>query len=315
MLRLGEGKRDAAWQDLCACHRLARFVGRGATLIESLVAIAIDIIASRADLAFMEDSGVGGRQLEKCLRELESLPPLPSVADKVELGERFTFLDNVTWLDQFGVSYLETLARGEAPDKHRERDRVLEGIDWNPALRNINKLYDRLAAALRENDRAMRQKKLQDIENDLEELKKKGPGQWSQIEIFLAGDSAAGVRGKYIGDVLMALMVPAVSKVERAADLARQVEANLHVAFALAWYRREHGHYPNELAVLAPNYLKKIPHDLFSGTPLIYRPKKDGYLFYSVGQNGKDEGGRWFDDTPPGDDLAVRMPLPEPRRK
>src|SRR5262249_53400649 len=35
MLHLGEGRREAAWEDLAACHRLARLVGCGATLIEN----------------------------------------------------------------------------------------------------------------------------------------------------------------------------------------------------------------------------------------------------------------------------------------
>ena len=33
-------------------------------------------------------------------------------------------------------------------------------------------------------------------------------------------------------------------------------------------------------------------------------------MFYSVGVNGKDDGGRKIDDDPPGDDLPVSMPLP-----
>src|SRR5439155_11112141 len=45
MLRVGEGKPDAAWQDLVACHRLGRLLGRGGSLIEGLTGIAIDRIA------------------------------------------------------------------------------------------------------------------------------------------------------------------------------------------------------------------------------------------------------------------------------
>ena len=56
------------------------------------------------------------------------------------------------------------------------------------------------------------------------------------------------------------------------------------------------------------------PGDVFSGKALVYRPADKGYLVYSVGANGKDEGGRWTDDDPPGDDLRVRMPLPELKR-
>ena len=65
---------------------------------------------------------------------------------------------------------------------------------------------------------------------------------------------------------------------------------------------------------LAPTYLKKIPDDLFSEKPLIYRPEDKGYLLYSVGINGMDEDGRGYGDEPRGDDLSVRMP-PEPRDK
>jgi hypothetical protein len=38
-------------------------------------------------------------------------------------------------------------------------------------------------------------------------------------------------------------------------------------------------------------------------------------LFYSVGANGIDDGGRWLDDDPPGDDPGVRMPLSELKPK
>jgi hypothetical protein len=57
--------------------------------------------------------------------------------------------------------------------------------------------------------------------------------------------------------------------------------------------------------------VKEIPPDLFSGKPLIFRPSENGYLLYSVGVNGKDEGGRGEEDMAPGDDLSVRMPQPD----
>jgi len=104
-------------------------------------------------------------------------------------------------------------------------------------------------------------------------------------------------------------------KVQAAADRIEQVENNLQLAFALAAYQREEGNYPATLDALAPKYLKEVPLDLFSGKPLIYQPSEKGYLLYSVGVNGKDEGGRSFDDDPPGDDLVVRMPLPALRNQ
>jgi hypothetical protein len=56
--------------------------------------------------------------------------------------------------------------------------------------------------------------------------------------------------------------------------------------------------------------MAKVPGDLFSGKTLIYHRTENGYLFYSVGPNGIDEQGRWYNDEPPGDDPNVRMPMP-----
>ena len=62
---------------------------------------------------------------------------------------------------------------------------------------------------------------------------------------------------------------------------------------------------------MRPITSRRSPAISSPGKPLIYKPTAKGYLFYSVGQNGKDDGGRWYDDDPPGDDPGVKMPLPE----
>src|SRR5262249_19668430 len=97
---------------------------------------------------------------------------------------------------------------------------------------------------------------------------------------------------------------------QRHADWHEQSQRNLRLAFALAAYRGEHQRYPDKLDVLAPKSLPEVPTDLYSGRALIYCPSANGYLLYSVGVNGRDEGGRASADTPPGDDPHVRMPLP-----
>src|SRR5439155_5864966 len=120
---------------------------------------------------------------------------------------------------------------------------------------------------------------------------------------------------KVIGDRLIPMCSPNVRRLHELAARDDQVQKNLYLAFALAGYQRDHGRYPAKLDALAPKYLAKIPVDLFSGKPLIYRPSKDGYLLYSVGVNGRDDHGRGIEDDPRGDDLSVRMPLPEQARK
>jgi hypothetical protein len=64
------------------------------------------------------------------------------------------------------------------------------------------------------------------------------------------------------------------------------------VACALERCRRVTGQYPESLEALAPRFLDKLPHDLFTGQPLKYRRTPDGkFLLYSVGWNQKDDGG------------------------
>ena len=96
-------------------------------------------------------------------------------------------------------------------------------------------------------------------------------------------------------------------------DQRAQRQRNLSIAFALAAYRSDHVTYAHKLNDLVPNYVSSLPNDIFSGTALKYRQSGKGYLLYSVGINGKDEGGHSYDDDPPGDDLAIHVPIPEPK--
>ena len=57
-----------------------------------------------------------------------------------------------------------------------------------------------------------------------------------------------------------------------------------------------------------PKYLATVPRDAFNEKPLAYRKTDTGYLFYSVGVNGVDNGGQLLTDVPLGDDVGVRMP-------
>jgi len=64
-------------------------------------------------------------------------------------------------------------------------------------------------------------------------------------------------------------------------------------SLALHAYKLDHGSYPSSLAQLAPAYLESLPADPFapSGT-FKYRRIGNKYLLYSVGPDGKDDGGK-----------------------
>ncbi|MEX2026028.1 MAG: hypothetical protein WEH44_01985, partial [Pirellulaceae bacterium] len=170
MLRLGEKKFDEAWQDLLSCHRLARLVSRGATLIEGLVGIALDQVASSAGLAYLEHAPLDVRQVKQHLKDLRALPPLAACADKIDLGERFLYLDGLQLIRRGKVSLVRGLAgREEKPSP--EELKALAAMDWEPALRAGNRWFDRLVAALRIEDRARREATLDQLVTDVQKLK------------------------------------------------------------------------------------------------------------------------------------------------
>lgn len=295
MLRFGEGKPDDAWADVLAAHRLGRLVGRGGTLIEALVGYAIDGVAAAATLTYLEHPGLTADTLRGRLRDLQALPPVPPVADNIDRGERLFYLDS-----------LQTLRRG-GDGSDPEKVKAAQQLDWALIGRDGAKWFDRMVAALRKPTRAEREKALGAIEAELRKLKGDAPKGNDALHALMAGKDGFGPAvSQQISNVLVSLLTPAVGKVAGAYDRSVQTDRNLQVAVALAAYRADRGTFPAKLADLAPGYLKAVPDDLFSGEPLVYKPAEKGYLLYSVGLNGKDDGGPR--DGTQVDDFGVRVP-------
>jgi hypothetical protein len=117
-----------------------------------------------------------------------------------------------------------------------------------------------------------------------------------------------------LGQCFIVFMLPAFDTGMKAENRSVMQWEATQLGFALAAYRTDHGSYPKNLAELSPQYVVKIPKDIFTNGNLIYRPQENGFLLYSVGINGKDDGGRGYDDrtedeaTKDYDDLSVRVP-------
>ena len=46
------------------------------------------------------------------------------------------------------------------------------------------------------------------------------------------------------------------------------------------------------LADLVPRFLAAVPTDPFNGAPLRYKRSEQGFIVYSIGPDGHDDGGR-----------------------
>jgi hypothetical protein len=306
MLEVNDGKPGDAWQDLLACHRLARLLGRGRGDMAFLTGIGLDQVAAAADVAYLDRARLSGRQIQDCSVDLRALPPIPVLADCVDLSERFEFLNEMMLFAKHGFWYVEQLAGGKA---EHLMDEPVPNVNWDPGLRAANQWFGAVVAAMRDPDRPTRRQRLERIEADLKKRKSQVTREECARAVLDVGLSP-DAKGEFCGELLLGLINPAVVKVQQAADRYEQAEQNFRVAFALAAHRADHKNYPKALADLVPKYLDKIPDDLFTGKPLIYRLTEKGFLLYSLGPNGKDDDGHGPGDDPKGDDIAVRIPVP-----
>ena len=92
--------------------------------------------------------------------------------------------------------------------------------------------------------------------------------------------------------IITRIILPSLEKVrETAARHQAEVEV-CRVGLALKLFKQQAGVYPDTLDALAPEFLKFIPVDPFTGKSLVYRKDGDGFLLYSLGPNLKDDGGK-----------------------
>ncbi|MBN2560578.1 MAG: hypothetical protein JXQ75_06580 [Phycisphaerae bacterium] len=73
--------------------------------------------------------------------------------------------------------------------------------------------------------------------------------------------------------------------------LARCLRDAALTMLALAEYYRQHRDYPETLDELVPDLLPRLPIDYADGRILRYRRVENNFVLYSIGEDGKDDGG------------------------
>lgn len=123
-------------------------------------------------------------------------------------------------------------------------------------------------------------------------FKKPPPKQIAAAEAIERRVGAHGGSGADWMNLLVAMGFPAVPRAVvahlRTVVLLRAARA----ATAVERFRREQGRLPDDLSELTPDYLQEVPKDPFDGKPLRYKKVDRGYLIYSIGDDGKDDGGK-----------------------
>jgi hypothetical protein len=307
--RMGAGQFEQAWGDIISCHRLARKTGQGPTLIDGLVALSLENMACGADQLLMHSASLDLNSVMKIRDDLDQLGPFPALVNKIDEAERFILLDSALTLAYRGNRFMKEQMPGlggsdgtsESTAMHLD---TIVSIDWNIALRVANNWYDRMVDACRLRSTRQRLDALIQIDDDLRLLGGRVRDFSSIVgPMLIDPQRTASVR---VGEAHVALMMPGSGVLIAQEEVQVRFEL-VKLGFALAAYHTEHGSYPKTLDDLAPKYVNEIPKDVFVDDVLRYELREDGYLLYSVGRNGKDDGGSG-DASQVHDDLTIRVP-------
>ena len=336
MLKAQENDNAGAWDDVMACYRLSRLIGQGFTLIDTLVAVAIDSMAFTATGALLENVRISGEQLERMRQDIATLTPQRRLAEIIDQGERLFFLDCVAVLAKQGLSKIDAISGlvfgGQSQPSMRAALMDLAGktaIDWDHLMRKGNRWYDRIVAAMNKPSLAQRRVALIQLRDELGDLEKSADDPTTFLaEGLLRPRQAVSDR---VADILIALLVPAVESCVLAEDRWVAQHEVLAAGLAAASYAREHGRLPEGLDQLVPKYLPKVPEDILSDPPgvsLRFKKTDGDCIIYSVGRNRRDDGGRSGDDAakaakaaeasesrePDWDDIVIRLKAPMAER-
>jgi hypothetical protein len=279
--RLDEGDVQGACDDAIALHRIGRLVGESPALVGHLIGIAIDSTGKFATEQIVLSGRLTPEQARSLRRQIDALPTVPDIDDCFDKGERLAMLDTLWRLatkryrSEESVSYLPTIQ-----------------LDPNIFLRNTNAVYDAAVAALRENDPTERRRRIYEFGETLKADAYRSPS----VSVFVGG-MLTGNRAAITGDrskIIIAMMFPAIHLAQRAEDRSEQTAQLLRWAAVLAEHHAIDGLFPerlDDLSLLAREHLTQ--NDLW-GRPLQYQRRDEGFLLYSFGPNGRDDGG-WQD--------------------
>lgn len=287
LLRLGSGDFDGFRKDTLAVLRFARLASQSPVLVGKLVAIGCEALGNSIINVSAAGGNLTAEQCDRLFADLGELPPAgPDVGDCFEFSERFMMLDVMVNFAVYGPVQGARIIKG---DRANIKPMETPGKDWDAALRKCNGWFDRLAAVGKEPTHALRMKASAQIEKDAEELHKKTSGMFSAFAP--------------IEDNLISILIPTSGRAFQTQTRIAMDRELTQIALAMRAYQARNGKYPASLAELSPKYLKTIPTDRFTEKPLVYRLEGAGYVIYSLGPNGRDDGGV---DTNKGDDVVIR---------
>ena len=288
------GAIPAALRDVISIMNISRHASSEPILISGLVGLAIDSIAIDTLIDVLPFIDADNLALLKRDEIHNFLSTPPSLAKNIYGEEAFgLYVFSIFGTGGFDQWQLASFIMDDldVPDSIVQQDTF-----FNPALaayriflfpqdltayQQTMHTYQRVAES--SNSYATKQTTLKRIEDDFSSGRPKG--------------------------FVTALLTPAIGKAIENVEKARMRHTTALVAIAATEFRITHDSLPEKADVLVPKLLPFLPKDVFiDKSRLRYSVKNDGVAIYSVGPNGKDDGGPGPDmgkDQPKNDDVGI----------
>lgn len=285
MNRIGKKQYREAWRDIHAIWQLAKKVGHdNGFLVDQLVAVAIGGVAYERTLTLLNSDGLSAELASEISVELAKLGDVVDMAATYDFGERLFTTELVT-TSALGGELLDDYFTELETIRHTS-------VNWNYVLSRLQDHYDELAVAHGKPNYKDAFAILDQIDTDRQ----------AAVMDATTGDMVlmAASRAKRSNYVASAVTAMNYFQLVHFLDSERQSKAKRQMAALAALLVAHHaseGSYPESLANLSHPLPQTLTVDPYQQMPYMYKRTEEGFLLYSCGPNGTDDGGSRLDSS------------------
>lgn len=253
-----EGRADAAMDNALTLQRMANQTGRGNTLIEGLVGVAIGGLAQQTAQRTAATDAVSAEKLTAVGIEMDRLAAdQPDWEAMMRAEQRWggSYVDDVMdsdslvpmMLDESGMFGVTPIGNPNGWQRLKTRLKRLYYPD-RQMKQHHRAYFERMIAAARHEDGSV------GLDKTEEEILATVP-RWNLI-------------GR--------MMLPAVSRTHETTLMSRSNFQRARIATAVAAYKKTTGRYPASIGELTPKFLPSLPVDAMTGHAFEIAPAPDG---------------------------------------
>ncbi len=285
-----QGQYQAAVDDIKSCYRFGQHIRGGKTIIEQLVAIAIEAAAVLTLRDILGEYQLDSDTLATLQQDLEQMIADKDFTVNIEFEKLFVYdeIQRSFTEDRLGGGHLyipRVSSLGYDTSEAKEKSSIygsMGDVDFEAVKKGLHALFT--------HPNKQQTKETADRLYDFfDKFANRTPAELRAESIDVEAQAMEIVKG----NLLLEILIPAIWRIN---EISHRLKADTYSTLtitAILRYAQDRGHYPDNLdELIAADYLKELPMDPWSGKPLVYKRTDDGFMLYGIGSNFKDDGGQ-----------------------